>query len=72
MLRGQLTAGPASRGLRLQNDAQIDERPGEVQSVWRLVAEDPKMELSAESGGEDDHAPGAMLAFARACIQHAK
>ena len=71
MLRGQLYRWPSVRGLRLQTDAQIDDDAGEVKAVWRLVAEDPKIELSADSSGVDDRAIGPMLAFARACIQHA-
>ena len=59
------------RGLRLQNEAQIDDDSGEVRAVWRLVAEDPKLDLAADSEGVDEHAIGPMLAFARACIQHA-
>jgi hypothetical protein len=71
MLRGQLYRWGSVKGLRLQNDAQIDDDSGEVKAVWRLVAEDPKLELAAESQGADDRAPGAVLAFARACIAHA-
>jgi hypothetical protein len=71
MLRGQLYRWPSVKALRLQNDAQIDDDTGEVRAIWRLVADDPKLQLSADSGGVDDQAPGAMLAFARACIQHA-
>jgi hypothetical protein len=59
------------RGLRLQSDAQIDDDTGEIKAVWRLVAEDPKLDLSADSDGVEDHAVGPMLAFAKACIQHA-
>jgi hypothetical protein len=71
MLRGQLYRWPSVKALRLQNDAQIDDDTGEVRAIWRLVADDPKLQLSADSDGVDDQAPGAMLAFARACIQHA-
>ena len=71
MLRGQLYRWPSVKGLRLQNDAQIDDDAGDVKAVWRLVAEDPKLELSADSSGVEDRAIGPMLAFARACIQHA-
>ena len=42
-----------------------------MQSIWRLVAEEPKMELSASTEGADDRPIVALLAFARACIQHA-
>jgi hypothetical protein len=71
MLRGQLYRWPSVKGLRLQNDAQIDDDSGEVRAIWRLVADDPKLQLSADSGGVEDQATGPTLAFARACIQHA-
>ena len=71
MLRGQLYRWPSVKGLRLQNDAQIDDDSGEVRALWRLVADDPKLELSADSTGVGELATAAMLAFARACIQHA-
>lgn len=70
LLRGQVVRWPSVRGLRLQNDAQIDEESGEMRAIWRLVAEDPKVELSADSTGTEEHAPAALLAFARACLQH--
>ena len=51
MLRAAGTGGPAC-GLRLQSDAQIDDDTGEIKAVWRrLVAEDPKLDLSADSMG---------------------
>jgi hypothetical protein len=71
MLRGQLYRWGSVKGLRLQNDAQIDDDTGDVKAVWRLVAEDPKLDLAADSDGTDDRAPAAVLAFARACIQRA-
>jgi hypothetical protein len=71
MLRGQLYRWASVKGLRLQNDAQIDDDSGEVRAIWRLVADDPKLQLSADSDGIEDQAPAAVLAFARACIQHA-
>jgi hypothetical protein len=71
MLRGQLYRWASVKGLRLQNDAQIDDDSGEVKAVWRMVAEDPKLELSADTTGVEEHAIGPMLAFARACIQQA-
>jgi hypothetical protein len=55
----------------LQTDAQLDEETGEVRSLWRLVAEDPKLELSADSGGIGERSTSALLPFAKACIQHA-
>ena len=71
ILRGLLVRWQSVRGLRLQTDAQIDETTQAVRSVWRLVAEEPKIELVASSEDEDDRAAQALLAFARACLQHA-
>jgi hypothetical protein len=70
ILRGQMHRWVSLRGLRLQSDAQLDEASGQSQEVWRLVAEDPKIELMAtsESGGR---ALEGLLAFARACMMHA-
>lgn len=70
MLRGQLYRWASVKGLRLQADAQLDEETGEIRSVWRLVAEDPKIELGADSAGTDERSPVALLPFARACIEH--
>jgi hypothetical protein len=70
-LRGQLYRWPSVKGLRLQTDAQIDEESGEMRSVWRVVADDPKVELIADTTGSEDRSPAALLPFARACIQHA-
>jgi hypothetical protein len=42
-----------------------------MRAVWRLVAEDPKLDLAADSDGLEEHAVAPMLAFARACLQHA-
>ena len=70
MLRGQVHRWTAIRGLRLQTDAQLNEAGGPDQAVWRMVAEDPKLELSATT----DTGPQpieALLAFARACFQNA-
>lgn len=69
ILRGQLFRWPSIRGLRLQTDAQL-EANDEVRSIWRLVAEEPKIELTVGS----DAGPAAlsgMLDLARACLQHA-
>ena len=72
-LRGGLTRWHGVRGLRLQTDAQFDPVYEKMQSVWRLVAEDPKIELSATSEGSEtgDPALPALLAFARACVERA-
>jgi hypothetical protein len=68
ILRGQLHRWSAVRGLRLQTDAQLDESTDELQSIWRLVAEDPKIELTATSDTGQQSIDG-LLAFARACAQ---
>lgn len=70
MLRGQVHRWVSVRGLRLQTDAQLEESTDEVQEIWRLVAEDPRIELSVtnEAGAR---AIEGMLAFARACMMHA-
>ena len=69
ILRGQVHRWASIRGLRLQTDAQLDEATGRNQEVWRLVAEDPKIELAATTDTEG--AIEALLAFARSCLQHA-
>jgi hypothetical protein len=70
ILRGQLVKWSSTRGLRLQTDAQQDEKTEEVKAVWRLVAEDPKIELTV-STDDGEKAIEALAAFARACLQHA-
>ncbi len=71
LLHGGLVRWRSVRGLRLQTDAQLGDDPRETRSVWRLVAEDPKIELAADSIGLEREAVDALLAFARACLQHA-
>ena len=71
MLRGEVFRWPSVRGVRLQTDAQIDEESGEVRAIWRLIAEQPRVELAADSSGTEEHALGALLPFARACVEHA-
>jgi len=69
LVRGQLIRWQSVRGLRLQTDAQLDDADT-IKSIWRLVAEEPKMELTAST--DDGRQPTvALLAFARACLQHA-
>jgi hypothetical protein len=70
ILRGQLHRWASIRGLRLQTDAQLDESNDEVQEIWRLVAEEPKIELAATTDG-GPRAIDGLLAFARACLMHA-
>jgi hypothetical protein len=70
ILRGQLVRWSSIRGLRLQTDAQQDEGTDEVKAVWRLVSEDPKMELTVSSD-DGEKAIEALASFARACLQYA-
>ncbi len=70
ILRGQVHRWASIRGLRLQTDAQLDDATGRNQEVWRLVAEDPKIELVATTD-DTEGSIEAMLAFARSCLQHA-
>jgi len=67
-LRGGLARWPSVRGMRLQSDAQWDDNARAARSIWRLVAEEPKIELSAESTENDRAAVTALLDFARACF----
>ena len=68
-LRGGLTRWQSVKGLRLQTDAQFDPVDEKVQSIWRLVAEEPKLELSSNTDDQPKALP-ALLDFARACIEH--
>lgn len=70
ILRGQVHRWGSVRGLRLQTDAQLDEASGRDQAVWRMVAEDPKIELAVTTDAGERHVEG-LLAFARSCLQHA-
>ena len=67
-LRGGLTRWPSVRGMRLQSDAQWDDNTRTARSIWRLVAEEPRIELSAESTENDRADVTALLDFARACF----
>ncbi len=73
LLRGELYRWSSVRALRLQTDAQVDEDSGEVRGVWRVIADQPKIELAADSTAEGDaeRSVGALLPFAHACILHA-
>jgi hypothetical protein len=72
-LRGQLYRWVSVKGLRLQTDAEIEDTAETTNPrwVWRLTAEDPKIELTAESTSAGERSPEALLPLARACIQHA-
>jgi hypothetical protein len=67
-LRGTLHRWPSVQGMRLQSDAQWDDNAKTAKSVWRLVAEEPRIELAAESTETDRHQVSALLDFARACF----
>jgi hypothetical protein len=72
-LRGLLYRWGSVRGLRLATDAEIDEADprSEARWIWRLTAEEPKIELVADAHAEGERSPGALLPLARACIEHA-
>ena len=67
LLRGQVVRWRNVHGVRLQTDGQLDPATHEARSVWRLVCEDPKIELV----GDTTTAEGvsALLAFAGACVR---
>jgi hypothetical protein len=74
-LRGELHRWASVKGLRLQTDAQVEEQDDTVEArwIWRLIAEDPKIELAAESTTTSgEHSPWALLPLATACMQHAR
>jgi hypothetical protein len=71
LLHGNVYRWKSVRGLRLQTDAQLGEDARDARSIWRLVAEDPKIELAADAVGLDREAVEALLAFARACLERA-
>jgi hypothetical protein len=68
LLRGQVYRWLSVKGMRLQTDAQLNETTNEVRSIWRLVADEPKLELVADSAGTDERSTAAVLPFAHACI----
>ena len=71
-LRGQLYRWMSVKGLRLQTDAQLEDGDAvDARWIWRLTAEEPKIELVAESTAEGERSPDALLPLARACIEHA-
>jgi len=71
LLRGQVFRWRNVHSLRLQTDAQWDEAENEARSLWRLVADDPKIELVADSVTGGREAVSELLSFARACLQNA-
>lgn len=73
-LRGELHRWTSVRGLRLQTDAQVTEQDDTMDArwVWRLIAEDPKIDLTAESNASGERSPRALLPLATACIEHAR
>ena len=71
ILRGQLFRWASVRGLRLQTEAQLEPSGEGVQEIWRLVAEDPKIELAVTSE-DGPTAVAGLVDFGRACMQHAR
>lgn len=73
-LRSDVYRWAGVRGLRLQNEAQIEEGDQTVKArwIWRFIGEEPKIDLAAESTASGEHAPGAVLPLARACFEHAR
>jgi len=70
-LRGTFYRWRSVRGVRLQTDAQIGADTSQMQSIWRLVADDPRIELAANGTATDRESVDALLAFAHACLEHA-
>lgn len=72
-LRGQLYRWISVKGLRLQTDAQLEgaDDAAAARWIWRLTAEEPKIDLTAESAAAGERSPDAVLPLARACIEHA-
>lgn len=68
-LRGGLVRWPSVKGLRLQTDGEYDPVREQTRSIWRLVADEPRMELSAIDTDADHRSLGALLTFARACLE---
>lgn len=66
-LRGNVTRWRNIQGLRLATDATWDESHEQQKSIWRLVAQEPKIELIADTEHGSDRDLRALLAFARAC-----
>jgi hypothetical protein len=71
LLRGEVYRWGSVKGLRLQTDAQIDEDSGEIRGLWRLIAEQPKIELTADTSATDERGLGALLPLAHACMERA-
>ena len=70
--RASCTDGPACKGLRLQNEAQIDDDSGEVKCGLAHGGRGPEAGAGGGLRAAWTITPiGPMLAFARACIQHA-
>ena len=67
-LRGGLHRWPSIRGMRLQSDAQWDDNAKTARSVWRLIAEEPRIELAAESNEQDRDEVSRLLDFARSAF----
>ena len=68
-LRGGLVRWPSVKGLRLQTDGEYDPAKDLTRSIWRLVAEEPRMELAATDEEPGYRSLTALLTFARACLE---
>ena len=73
-LRGEMHRWASVHGLRLQTDGQVNELDDRLDSrwIWRLIAEDPKFDLVADSTGEGERSTYAVLPFATACLERAR
>jgi hypothetical protein len=63
-LRGSLLRWHQVQGLRMTTDA-VSESAEQYQSVWRLIVQEPKVELVVGSSNEPEML--ALVAFGRAC-----
>jgi len=71
ILRGQAHRWSAVRGLRLQTDAQLGESSDSDRAVWRMLVEDPRIELTV-STEQGEAAIEGLVTFARECLLHAR
>jgi hypothetical protein len=72
LLRGTVNRWISVKGVRLQSDAQLDDKGHEARAVWHLVIDEPKAELAADSTGVGERSERALLDFAQACIKQAR
>jgi hypothetical protein len=70
LLRGSVYRWQNVQGLRMTTDAQWDDERQEPKQIWRLVAQDPRIELVADSKS-GDRSLAALVSFGRACLERA-